>query len=69
MRQPICVVHTLVPGQSFEHGLAKLRDQHVAAILSRFSNGESRSRQFDQPKRIIEFAKGQQTGVVQGAEP
>ncbi len=63
MRQPICVVHVLVPGQPPEHGLAKLRDQGVAAVLARPGVGENLSGKLGQAKRIIEIAKGKQTSI------
>ena len=67
MRQPVGVVHVFVSGQPSEHGLAELRDQRVAAVLARPGVGQSLSGQFCQPKCIIEFAKGEQTGV--GRDP
>src|SRR4051794_26597088 len=67
MRQPVGVVHVFVSGQPPEHGLAKLRDQRVAAVLARPGVGESLSGQFRQPKCIIEVAEGEQTSV--GRDP
>jgi hypothetical protein len=43
VRQAICVIHVLVPGQPSEDGLAKLRDQRVTAILTRPGIGENLS--------------------------
>ena len=63
MRQPICVVDVLVPGQSPEHGLAKLCDQGMAAVLAGPGIGETLSGKLGQAKRIIEIAKGKQTSI------
>jgi hypothetical protein len=63
VRQPICVVHVFVACQAPEHGLAKLSHQSVTAILACPGVGETLSRKLRQSKRIVEFAKGEQTGV------
>ena len=63
MRQPIGVVHVLVPGQPPEHGLAKLSDQGVAAVLAGPGVGENLSGQVRQAEGIIEIPKGEQTSV------
>ena len=63
MRQPICVVDVFVPGQSPEHGLAKLRDQGVAAVLARPGLCKDFSGQVCQAERIIEISKREQTSI------
>ena len=63
MRQPFGIVHVFVPSQSPEHGLAKLRDQRVAAILARPGIRKDFSGQVCQAESIIEVPKGEQTGV------
>jgi hypothetical protein len=63
VRQPICVVQVLVLSQSPEHGLAKLSDQSVAAILARSDIGETFSGQVCQAEGIIEIPKREQPSV------
>ena len=69
MRQPIRVVYVLVPSQSPEHGLAKLSDQGVAAVLARPGVGENFSGQVCQAERIIEIAKREQTSIGRHSRP
>ena len=63
MRQPICVVDVFVPGQSPEHGLAKLSHQGVAAVLARPGICKDFSGQVCQAERIIEISKREQTSI------
>ena len=63
MRQPVGIVHVLVSGQPPEHGLAKLSDQRVAAVLAGPGVGENLSGQVCQAEGIIEIPKGEQTSV------
>jgi hypothetical protein len=53
MRQPLGIVHVLVPGQPPEDRLANLGSQRVTAILTSPSVGESLSGQACQAKGII----------------
>jgi hypothetical protein len=69
MRQPICVVHVLVSGQSPEHGLAKLSDQRVAAILARPGIRKDFSGQVCQAKGIIEISKREQASIGRHSRP
>jgi hypothetical protein len=41
--KPVGIVHVLVPGEPPKHGLAKLSDQRVAAILAGPGVGENLS--------------------------
>jgi hypothetical protein len=50
-------------GQSPEHGLAKLSHQRMAAILAGPGIGETLSGNLRQSKRIVDFAKGEQTSI------
>ena len=63
VRQPVGIVHVFVAGQPPQHGLAQLSDQRVAAVLARSGAGETLSGDRCQPKRLIKFTKGEQTGV------
>ena len=63
MRQPIRVVHVLVAGEPPKHGLTKLSDQRVAAILARSGIGKSLSGQVRQAEGIIEVPNGEQPSV------
>jgi hypothetical protein len=60
---PISVVHVFVSGQSPEHGLAKLSDQGVAAVLARPGIRKDFSGQVCQAKRIIEISEREQPSV------
>ena len=46
MREAVGIVHVFVPGQPPEHGLAKLSDQRVTAVLARSGISEPLSSQF-----------------------
>jgi hypothetical protein len=66
VRQAVSIVHVFVPGQSPEHRLAKLGGQGAAAILAGPGIGETLPGKLRQSKRIIEFAKGEQTRIRRG---
>jgi len=57
VRQAVGIIDVFVPGEPPEHGLAKLRDQRVAAILTGPSVGEDFSGQVCQAERIIEVSE------------
>src|SRR5215211_6168449 len=61
VRQPVGIIHVFVPSQSPEHGLAKLRDQSVAAILARPGIRKDFSGQACQAEGVIEIPKREQT--------
>src|SRR4051794_30210551 len=63
LRQAVGIVHIFVPGQSPEHGLAKLRDQRVAAVLAGPGIGQDLSGQVCQAKGVIEIPKREQASV------
>ena len=63
MRQPIGVVDVFVPGQSPEHGLAKLSHQGVAAVLARPGICKDFSGQVCEAEGIIEIPERKQTSV------
>jgi hypothetical protein len=63
VRQPVGIIHVFVPSQSPEHGLAKLRDQSVAAILARPGIRKDFSGQACQAEGVIEIPKREQTRV------
>ena len=61
--KPVGIVHVLVPGEPPKHGLAKLSDQRVAAILAGPGVGENLSGQVCQAEGIIEVPNGEQPSV------
>ena len=69
MRQPIGVVDVFVPSQSPEHGLAKLRDQGVAAVLARPGIRKDFSGQVCQAERIIEIPEREQASIGRHSRP
>ena len=63
VRQSICIVDVLVPGEPPKHRLAQLSGQRVAAILACPGIGEGLSGQVRQAEGIIEVSKGEQTSI------
>ena len=63
MRETIGVVHILIAGEAAEHRLAKQPAQQVPGVLAAAAFRQRRTRQIGQPKRIIQFAIGQQSAV------
>jgi hypothetical protein len=63
MRQPLGIVHVLIPGEPPEDRLANLGSQRVTAILTSPSVGESLSGKLCQAKGIIEVPKREQPSV------
>src|SRR5215208_3299850 len=63
MRQAVGIVHVLVAGEPPKDGLAKLRDQRVAAVLARPGIRKDLSGQVCQAESIIEVSKGEQASV------
>ena len=59
MRQAVGIVHVLVASEPAKDGLAKLRDQSVAAILARPGIRKDFSGQVCQAEGIIEIPKGE----------
>ena len=63
MRQPVGIVHILVPCQAPEHGLAELSNQGVASVRAGAGVRQNLSSGLAQTKGIVEFAAGQQTAI------
>src|SRR3712207_6911881 len=61
--EPVGIVDVLVPGKPPKHGLTKLSDQRVAAILAGPGVGENLCGQVRQAEGIIEVPKGEQPSV------
>ncbi len=63
MRQPVRVVHVLVPGQSPEHRLAELSNQGMASVRAGAGVRQHRSSGLAQTEDTVEFAAGKQTTI------
>ena len=63
MRQPVGIVHVLVPRQAPEHGLAELSNQGMASVRAGAGVRQHLSSGLAQTKGIIKFAAGQQTTI------
>ena len=63
MRQPVGIVHVLISGKATEDGLPELGGEGVAAIPAGPGVGESLPGKLGQAEGIVEFPKGEQTGV------
>ena len=63
MRQPVGIVHVLVPGQAPEHGLAELSNQGVASVRAGPGVRQDLSSGLAQAEGIIEFAAGEQPTI------
>jgi hypothetical protein len=61
MRQPVRVVHVLVPRQAPEHRLAELANQGMASVRAGAGVRQHLSSGLAQTKDIVEFAAGKQT--------
>jgi hypothetical protein len=69
VRQPLGVVHVFVACQAPEHGLAKLSDQRVAAVLARPGIRKDFSGQVCQAKCIIEIPEREQASIGRHSRP
>src|SRR4051794_18819764 len=63
MRQPVRVVHVLVPRQAPEHRLAKLSNQGMASVRAGAGVRQYLSSGLAQTEGIVEFAAGQQAAI------
>ena len=63
MRQPVCIVHVLVPRQASEHRLAELSNQGMASVRAGAGVRQHLSSGLAQSQGIIKFAAGQQTTI------
>jgi hypothetical protein len=61
--QALSVIHVLIPSKATEYRLPQQTDQRMTAVLARACISERRPRYRAQPKRIIEFAIRQQSGI------
>ena len=63
MRQPLGVVHILIPSQAAEYRLPQQSGQKVAGVLSTATFRQRACGEIGQPERIIEFSVSKQSGV------
>jgi hypothetical protein len=63
MRQPVGIVHVLVPRQAPEYRLTELANQDMAAVLARPGIRKDCSGQLRQAEGIIEIPKREQPSV------
>jgi len=61
--QPVGIVHVLVASEPAKDGLAKLRDQRVAAVLARPGLCKDVSGQVCQAESIVEIPEREQSSV------
>ena len=62
-RKPLGVVDILVAGQPTEHGLPKQPLDQVPDVLAASRLGQDPSGHAGQPKRVIQFALGEEAGI------
>jgi hypothetical protein len=67
VRQPVGIVHVLIPGEATKDGLTDLGCQGMAPVPPGSGIGESLPGKFRQAEGIIEFPEGEETGV--GRDP
>ena len=63
MAQAFGIVHVLVAGETTKHRLPQQSDQRMAAVLARARIRERLACHRGQPKGVVEFAIGQQSGI------
>ena len=63
MRQPVRIIHILIPRQAPEYRLAELSNQGMASVRAGAGVRQHLSSGLAQTKGIVEFAAGQQTTI------
>ena len=69
MPKPLGVVYVLIAGESPEDGLPQHPDERMSPVLAGASVGERFARHGGKPKRVVEFAIGEQSASEVTTDP